>query len=129
MENKKPRSIALPLILIVVLGVGSFLIRIAFEDPSIPDGGDCSYSSVYHPALIIGIDTVSEGYCEMEIEVRTDYGTDTLLYSQVFGGYASFEQIRRHGLSLGDTLQYQIRDITSGSCDPHIETLLLPPAP
>lgn len=126
MEKKKTKTggFALPLILIVVLGVGSFFIQIVFNKGS-GSKENCIYASTLFPAEIIRVDTMSKGYCEMKIEIKTDKGADTLFYSQLFGGYASFEQMRKYDLHLGKNLNYEIKDLTSGECDPHTEKLLL----
>ena len=123
-ELKNRRSgIALPLILIVLTGVSSFFIQIIFNSGNKKQ--ECKYATTLFPAEIIRTDTVSEGYCEMLFLVKKDDRCDTVSYSEEFGGYASFDQIRNKNLVTGESFQYAIQKLESGDCPPLVEGLIL----
>lgn len=124
METKKKKGFALPLMLIVVLGVGSFFIQILFNKNE-ERKNKCEYRDSFFPAEVIRIDTVSQGYCEIYLRVTLDVRIDTILYSAEFGGLASFEQIKRSHLEKGGILKYVVRELRSGDCPAHVEALLL----
>ena len=121
--KKKSPGFALPLLLIVVLGVGSFFIQIVFNKTKKKD--ECDYSIAFFPAELIHADTVKAGYCDFLFRVQKDEGADTVSYSSEFGGYASFEQINKNHLVLGETFQYAVKKLKKGDCPPLVEGLLL----
>ena len=122
-NKKKPKGFALPLILIVLVGVGSFFIQILFNSNKKKEV--CDYTSSEFPAEVIRIDTVSKGYCEVYFSVQRTEGTDTITYSSEFGGYASFEQMRNKNVAPGEKFQFAVKKIKAGNCPPLVEVLIL----
>ncbi len=120
--KKKPKGLALPLILIVLLGVGSFFIQIIFNKGK---KAECDYSQDLYPAEVIRLDTVSTGYCELYFTVKKEGKTDTITYSSEFGGYASFEQMTKKKVAIGEKFQYAIQKLKSGDCPTLVEGLIL----
>lgn len=122
--KKKQRGFALPLVLIIVLGVASFFIQVVFNSGS-NKKDKCEYDIRLLPAEVFDVDTVSDGYCEIWLKLDRDGKQDTLRYSSEFSGFASFEQIKRSHLVKGEIFKYIIKDLKRGDCDTHVEALLL----
>ncbi len=123
--KKKQTGLALPLILIVVVGVGSFFIQLIFNKG--PKKKECDYSTVLYPAEVIGTDTVNPGYCEFTFRVEKEGVIDTVFYSAEFGGYASFDQIQKKHIIIGEKFQFAVQKLNTeqDECPPLVEVLLL----
>lgn len=85
-------------------------------------GGPCSYTTAMYPAIVISIDTgdIVNVWCSIE-----NPHSDTVDYFSSNNRYASLAAIEQAKLKLGDTLIYQHRHITDGTCTPDIFNLLL----
>ncbi|MCG3167777.1 MAG: hypothetical protein POELPBGB_03572 [Bacteroidia bacterium] len=88
----------------------------------IPEGGPCSYETEIYPAVIINIYEMDSLYSELFIAVHT-LPFDTLSWSGEFGSYLANDELKAKGYKLGDTLSYQIKHITQGTCNPYIKRL------
>lgn len=126
-EKKSTRSpgFALPLILIVIVGVGSFFIQIVFNKGKKDPLEGCEYDKKIFPAEVVAIREMGNGNNEVFFRVETDLGIDTLVYSKEFKSYASGEQLQRKDIKPGEQFQYHVQDLLKGDCSKHVEVLAL----
>lgn len=91
------------------------------------DGGPCSYTTKYYPAQVIDIFEIDSLYSEIYFLLKdsTVIDTDTMTYSSEFTGYINTDTLRKKDIKIGDLFKYEIKDIQSGHCSPHLERLLL----
>ncbi|MGE0638294.1 MAG: hypothetical protein AB7G44_16005 [Bacteroidia bacterium] len=87
------------------------------------EGGPCSYETTNYPATIIEIFEVYEGWNDIYVVIKTHEPADTITWSNEFGGFISTEELKASDYKIGDKLNYQIKEIISGSCSPYIKWL------
>lgn len=89
----------------------------------IPEGGPCTYNTQSYPAVITHIYEMDSLFSELFIVVQTHNPFDTITWSGEFGSYLSNEELKNQNYKVGDTLSYQIKQITKGTCNPYIKWL------
>lgn len=98
-----------------------------------PDGGPCSYSDATYPArLIKTIPLNSEEYDAVFVleGVKSFHGDDTVYYSRLNNQhYIQKHEMLMDSMLPGKKYAYIVKNIISGSCNPHIEWLKLEPCP
>jgi hypothetical protein len=94
----------------------------------IPAGGPCTYDSVVNPAKLISLVQNDSLNCDAQFEViwpNTPDIKDTLNYFMVNHRVLTSEQIKKDSLAVGKTYSFIEYTIRSGSCNGHIQRLVL----
>jgi hypothetical protein len=100
-----------------------------FKGRHIVDGGPCTYDIKFFPAEVIAIPEIDSGIYDVHFVLKRqiDYVEirDTLYYSAQFGKLTTPEIMAKEGVTIGALFKYEVRDIETGSCTPHMEWLLM----
>ncbi|MBL7743292.1 MAG: hypothetical protein JNN00_07405 [Chitinophagaceae bacterium] len=95
------------------------------------DGGPCTYDDKILPARLISFDTINTINFDALFLIgdrNCMEWKDTMRYSALSNHhYLSAEDIAKDSLANGKTYQYISKTIRSGSCNPHVEMLVLKP--
>ena len=99
----------------------------------VANGGPCSYEDKTYPAKLIKIIPINadEYDAQFKLEENHDYaGNDTIYYSSLnHQRYIYKKDQPVDSLVIGKQYSYIVKQILSGSCNPHIEFLSLDPFP
>lgn len=93
-----------------------------------PDGGPCAYKITDYPAKILKIEDVGNSEADLNLEINPYHleKSDTISYClESQGQCVSFKELKENNLKLGDTIIYQIHDITEGACNPRLIVIKL----
>ncbi len=80
-------------------------------------GGPCSYSSTYHPAKVIQLDSIG---MDAHFEVNMHGSTDTFGYQSLNNASITPQLWESSGLAVGKVYKLVEDNIKSGTCTPHI---------
>ncbi|MFM9943670.1 MAG: hypothetical protein ACKVQB_00410 [Bacteroidia bacterium] len=91
------------------------------------DGGPCSYETKLFPAEVIDIFKIDSTYSEVYFLIKNYRLTDEdiITYSSEFSGYINTDTLQKKEIKIGSLFTYEIKDILTGHCSPHLERLLL----
>jgi len=87
------------------------------------DGGPCAYLITNHPAKILNIEDLGNNQVDLNLEINPFHSekSDTISYClENQGRCVSMEELKSKKLNKGDTIIYQIHDITEGACNPQL---------
>ena len=104
---------------IIYLTIGSMLLFSCRQSQNVA-GGPCSYTTTNYPATIIEMYELDSIKSELILVTNMFDQRDTLYFSAAAHEYITNEEIRVNNFKPGDTLSYQHKQITSGSCTPDI---------
>ena len=94
-----------------------------------PDGGPCSYDEFRVPARIISLERLDSNSFDITMILDSNEYVvppyDTLNIYMELSRFLTKKEVDSLGLHKGKALTYQLLRITSGSCNPEINTLLL----
>jgi hypothetical protein len=95
------------------------------------DGGPCSYEESIFPARLISIipktDETYDAVFKLQ-NIKSFRGRDTIYYSELNNDhFISLKEMPANNMVPGKDYSYTVKNIKSGSCNPHIETLSLQP--
>lgn len=116
-------------ILMVILMAG-IICSCNNNQEEIPAGGPCTYDSTAKPAKLISLIQDDSLNCDAQFEViwpNTPDIKDTLNYFMVNHSVLTSEQIKKDSLAVGNTYSFIEYTIRSGSCNGHIQRLVLRP--
>ena len=104
-----------------------------FRDKHIPAGGPCEYETNYYPAIvdsviIVDTDMIDARFLISGHNLEQEHA-NSLYFSAAFGKHLSPKEADSLGIHKGAVFKYQVRDITEGTCNPHMEFLILEPYP
>ncbi|MCU0347273.1 MAG: hypothetical protein MUC59_10025 [Saprospiraceae bacterium] len=85
-------------------------------------GGPCSYTSTYHPAKVIRIDSIM---MDALFEVRMEGSTDTFSYQVLNNASITPQSWESSGLSVGKVYKLVEDKIKTGTCNPLIRRIEL----
>jgi hypothetical protein len=91
-----------------------------------PSGGPCKYETIIYPAAVIAVDTGNSP--DVIFRVKDLSGVvyrDSVSWFKEKAISLTREKIIQESIRMGNRYKYEIMKITSGSCDPQIETLKL----
>jgi hypothetical protein len=73
-----------------------------------------------YPATILEIYRIDSARSDMILIANMEGHQDTIYFSRAARQYISNAELQNNNLKPGDTLNYQHKQITSGSCNPDI---------
>lgn len=100
------------------------------KEKEIPDGGPCSYEEKIFPAKLIRLDATPDSSVYdawFEVNKLNDAAADhkdTVHYSPD-NSRIPVEQIKKDSIAVGNLYKYVVSTIKSGTCNPHIERIIL----
>lgn len=89
------------------------------------DGGSCSYSYSYSPAVVLYIYPKGETYTEVVFSVNTGNGADTISYSSINHMPLPNDTVKKYNIHRGDVFTFETGHMYSGSCNPNIQRFKL----
>ncbi len=89
------------------------------------DGGSCSYKTTIYPATIISVEVFDSAHAQITFVIARHNTTDTMTYYSQFRKFATREIIEQNDLRVGNSVEYVVKNMISGSCNPHIAYLTL----
>lgn len=91
-----------------------------------PAGGPCSYKTTLYPARLVKFVKKDSVQFDAVFEVYHTYEwKDSLSYYLQFKQYLTKDKIIADHLDTGSVWQYRVDEIITGSCNPHIERLVM----
>ncbi|MCB9252324.1 MAG: hypothetical protein H6605_07630 [Flavobacteriales bacterium] len=96
-----------------------------------PDGGPCSYLRDTLPVEVIGIEQIGDSLYDLRLVVKRGedaaFESDSFSIYQMLNRFVSKNEMDNLSIKKGTYLSQEVMDITSGSCNDHIENFLLKP--
>ncbi len=105
----------------------TFLLGCKCHKKEIPDGGPCSYNTVFYPATVIELLKADNNMFDLSMTISTpnSNGNDTIYYSYAYGRHMDSTEIKNLNVQIGTAFKYKIMQIETGSCSPYIEQLIM----
>lgn len=92
------------------------------------EGGPCSYETRTLPAKVVEIKKIGSNWTDVIFTIKRDENSnelDTISYYNETKEWISIDSLEEMEIKIGDEYKYKIMDITKGSCNPHIENLVM----
>jgi hypothetical protein len=100
-------------------------------EPSIVDGGPCSYKDTKLVARVVAVETYDSIHYDVLFKLDSNAlipsPNDTIAYSRETHDYFEKAALDSAGIKIGNRYTYLVRDIIEGHCSPHITRLILMP--
>jgi len=114
--------------IVIVSSFILMLISCTNSENAEPEGGPCTYETKIYPATVIAIDNMDSTYADILFSINDEAGRlyrDSVSWYMETKGWLELAQIKKDSIVVGKKYKYFVDKIKTGSCNPHIEKLLL----
>ena len=115
----------------ILFSILAILISCNNNVKEVADGGSCSYEDKTYPAKLIKIIPINQDEYDAQFKLEGSHdfaGNDTIYYSSFNHQRYIYKKDKPiDSLVIGKQYAYFVKNIISGSCNPHIEFLSLNP--
>lgn len=93
-----------------------------------PEGGPCTYETKIYPATVIAIENIDSIHADILFRITDEEGQlyrDSVSWYMENKSPIELARIEKESVTVGKKFKYTVCQIKTGSCNPHIESLLL----